>query len=553
MAGFPPAASAHLLIELLEGTPDFVSSATAGGRILYINPAGRELLGFGADEPLENVEAASLHPRWAFERVMNEAVPAADRGERWHGESALLTRHGREVPVTQITVAHRDGTGGVAFYSTIARDISEQKRREAGLRLLADASEVLYSSLDYERTLDAVARLAVERVADYCLVDVLGTDGTLRRLGTAHADPAMEPVLRKAAAYPPDLRAEVSMRELLGTGRAILIADTSDEWLHRVAVDPTHLELMRELAPRQMIMAPMIARGEVVGSLWLTAVRAERQFNDGDVALATELAQRAALAVDNARLYEDAQRALRARDDVLGIVAHDLRNPVGTIYMAVGLLAELLPPSAAVEQKQVQIIERSAQRTNRLIQDLLEVHRIEAGQLVVDPQLHSATELVDEAWEDLRPLAVGAQISLRREVAPNLPPVLADRDRVLQVFSNLVGNALKFTPAGGEITLRAEQDGAAIAFSVTDTGGGIPAAQLPRLFERFWQANRADRRGAGLGLAIVHGIVQAHGGTVAAESEVGVGTTIRFTIASGYAGPPVSQARATEVQRGARA
>ncbi len=225
------------------------------------------------------------------------------------------------------------------------------------------------------------------------------------------------------------------------------------------------------------------------------------------------------------RMYDDAQKIIDARQEILGIVAHDLRNPLNTIHMATSLILEEKGLEAA-RVSQLRIIQRSGERMNRLIQDLLSVTTIEAGRLSIAPQKISVTDLLREAEETLGPIAREKSLTFATSAADDLPLVRADSARVLQVFSNLVGNAIKFTPAGGTITLSAVRADDKVQCSVTDTGPGIPPAQIPRLFGKFWQAKRGDGRGVGLGLAIARRIVEGAGGSIKLMSEMGCGTQV---------------------------
>ena len=229
------------------------------------------------------------------------------------------------------------------------------------------------------------------------------------------------------------------------------------------------------------------------------------------------------------RLYDEAQRIIDAREEILRIVAHDLRNPLNTIHMATSLLIEEPGPETA-RVSQLRIIQRSGERMNHLIQDLLSVTTIEAGRLSIAPRKVAVHELLRDASEMLEPIAREKSITLAVTAAADLPALRADPARVLQVFSNLVGNAVKFTPAGGTITLSAIRADGRVQCSVADTGPGIPAAQIPRLFGKFWQAKRGDGRGVGLGLAIARGIVEAHGGTIGVQSEEGRGSVFSFAL-----------------------
>ncbi|HEV2147218.1 MAG TPA: GAF domain-containing sensor histidine kinase [Longimicrobiaceae bacterium] len=403
--------------------------------------------------------------------------------------------------------------------------------REA-LRFLTEAGQTLAASLDYEATLQAVAELAVPRVACYCAVDILEVDGRVRRLGMAHVDPERVEVLRRTAALPSDPRCGSPLSPVLRSGEPVLVSPVSDDWLRETAWDETHLGLMRQLAPTSLILLPLIARGNVLGVLVLASTRTDRHYGQDDLALAGELARIAAVSIDNARLYQRAQDAVRARDEMLRVVSHDLRNPIGAVTMGASFLLEEAPEELRQGPfgRTLQTIRRSAERANRMIEDLLDVSRIEAGRLVVEPTPQPLVPLLDEAVEAHRHLAAERGIGLEWHPGDARPWAVVDRDRMLQVVGNLLGNALKFTPEGGRVEVGLESAGDEVRCWVADTGPGIPPEHLPHLFDRFWQASRTDRRGLGLGLAIAEGLVAAHGGRIWVESEVGVGSTFIFTL-----------------------
>lgn len=253
-----------------------------------------------------------------------------------------------------------------------------------------------------------------------------------------------------------------------------------------------------------------------------------------------EITERKQLEVQTARALEAervarerAEAASRMREDLVAIVSHDLRNPLSSIAMSAELLRHSLPLEVSGRPvKQLEIIARSAERMARLISDLLDMASIDAGALAVDPQPHCAHALLLEVVEMLQPVA--SDKSIRVDIV-NTPPELtvrADKERLLQVLSNLIGNAIKFTREGGGITLRATPDAELVSFCVSDTGQGISEGQMPHLFNRYWQAKKDGRMGIGLGLSIAKGIVEAHGGSIWAESTLGKGTTFHFTVPS---------------------
>jgi signal transduction histidine kinase len=234
-------------------------------------------------------------------------------------------------------------------------------------------------------------------------------------------------------------------------------------------------------------------------------------------------------------MYEDAAASIQAREQVLKIVSHDLRNPLHTVSMCASLLLDLpMPPDKQAEH--LRRIKRAGERMNRLVQDLLDVAKLEAGRVAIATREVDVVPMMREAQEMLTAIASEKELKLELEVADGLQSIAADEGRVIQVLSNLVGNAVKFTPAGGTITIRAEDAPGGVRFSVSDTGVGMSQEQLSKLFGQFWQANPADRRGIGLGLSIAKGIVEAHGGRIWVESQPGVGTTFHFTLSASLAG-----------------
>jgi signal transduction histidine kinase len=284
------------------------------------------------------------------------------------------------------------------------------------------------------------------------------------------------------------------------------------------------------LDPKSIIAVPLLVQGKLLGMMALVSSTSSRVYGPADLRLAEEFAERAALSIESARLYRVAQQAIQARDGVLGIVAHDLRNPLSVISMQAALLRRRGAEPDRRSRTSAEMIERSVARMDRLIQDLLDVTRIEAGQLSIERKRVPAVQVVVDVLESQKLLASAASLDLQIEVPPKLPDLWADRDRVMQVFENLVGNALKFTAPGGRITIGAKPRDGEVLFWVADTGAGVPAHEVEHLFERFWQARKTDRNGAGSGLPIAKGIVEAHGGRIWVESKIGAGTTVLFTV-----------------------
>jgi len=320
------------------------------------------------------------------------------------------------------------------------------------------------------------------------------------------------------------------VKGVLESGEPFSIRPPAVRDLEAIAHDAGFLRALRALQPQSLIAVPLVARGRLLGAAaFLSAVPSSAEPS-ADLHTAQEIARRAALGIDNADLYLEAQRATQLRDEILGIVAHDLRNPLSIILMETQMLAAAVGGRERQAKRPEQQIQRAAMRMNRLIQDLLDVTRLEAGRLALECSRISAAAIAAEAAETQKALAQSNAVDLRVELPPQLPDIDADRDRLLQVFENLIGNAIKFTPAGGQVIVGGTSDGRSVRYYVRDTGSGIAVEDQPHVFDRFWQARATKRAGAGLGLRIVKGIVEAHGGRVWVESTPGRGSTFYFEI-----------------------
>jgi PAS domain S-box-containing protein len=421
-----------------------------------------------------------------------------------------------------------DESGRIAGITCAAWDVTEQKRTEIEQRFIAEVGAALMASTsDPEVTLRVLAQLCVREIADWTIVDLVEA-GETRRLSVAHADAAKAPVARGLEQVSLD-RARPHLLSDAQGGRTKLVTEVTPAYLESVAQSPEHLGLLQALEARSLIAVPLISAGVVLGAFVLISSRASRAYDARDAQLAEHLAHIAALAIDNARLHQSLARAVAAREEVLGVVAHDLRSPLGVVLMASEMLRHAAPAPEQRDSGAAETISRAALRMSRLVEDLLEVSQLESGTLTIRRDRLPAELLVREVVEAQSARATAASRELLVELQCPLPDVDVDRDRLFQALENLVGNAIKFTPPRGRVTIGAALRGDDVLFWVSDTGSGIAPEALPRVFDRFWQA-RQDRRGAGLGLSIVKGIVEAHGGKVWAESRLGSGSTFFFTV-----------------------
>lgn len=386
---------------------------------------------------------------------------------------------------------------------------SEQQRLQ---RFLADACALMTRSLDYRAVARSTAELLVPRYADWCLIHLRERENVMPAFAFA------QPSARASA-----VTLGRMLEDVEDDRRPQLVTRISDLDALREQLGLQHVDTLREIGARSLVCVPLRAREQVLGSLALVSGRMRPPYAAPDLAFAEDLGQRLAIALDNALLYREAERAIAMRDDVLAIVSHDLRTPLWTIMMG----AEGLAANREVCKTGKAII-RSAERMNRLIGDLLDASAINAGRLALQFGNHRADELVREAIDTFRSQAEIRHIVIDGEPAESVD-VSCDRDRVLQVLSNLIDNALRFTPRRGRVDVSAHRHDGYVRFSVRDTGPGIEPEHQRHLFERFWRV-RGRRDGAGLGLYIAKGIVTAHGGSLAVDTALGRGSTFYFDL-----------------------
>jgi len=410
------------------------------------------------------------------------------------------------------------------------RDARRMLQRQAEqLQRLAEASVGIHGSQTLDEALDHISQTARELIG--ANVAVAQLDGGAGR--TAVERRALSRKYRPYSGMPideADLRWAALVRE---SRKSVRFNQTELE--ANPAWTAACSRRFEGVTVRGLLAAPLVGSdGKALGTLQLTD-REEGDFDASDEAILVQLAQTASVALENARLYRAAQDATATRDDVLAIVSHDLRNPLNLVGMSASMLRNTLsegpdgaPPGAL---PLVQRIERNVTRMNRLIEDLLDASRVDSGKLPVTLKPERAGTLIVDAVESALPLAESQGTRVETGAVDPSLLVQADRDRVLQLLSNLVGNALKFVPRdGGTIRLSVAAEGPRICFSVNDNGPGIPSEHLDHLFERYWKGSAARDGGAGLGLFIAKGIVDAHGGEIRVKSAPGKGTTVSFCL-----------------------
>jgi PAS domain S-box-containing protein len=721
---------------------DAVVTTDPEGRVTLMNGVAESLTGWRLVEargrPFDDVvrivtDASPIADRLTPGPSVDSSLESASSVPAPRASSAparraklLLRRDGSRIVVDDSAAPIRDAHGEVVGQVVVFRDVTEERQEEARAWFIAEASALLTSPLDVRKTLTAIARFAIQNVADWCAVYAIADDGSIDRIVVTHRQDVKLELVSRLQQYRPS---KSFVNEVIRTGKAVLIAELTEGQLRNSAVDEEHFEMLRSIDLTSYMVAPLLAGDRILGAITFVTSGGAR-LGEHDLHMAEELGRRAGMAMENARLYEEAQRARlaaersaaraaliqevtaalseaptpsivaevvtslgakaigaaaasvfgltssgdeivlvrafgyteevlegfrrismsanvplveavktgrplffskreeldtkypgllrpvatfaswaalplevegrrlgavgisfanardfddadadfmvtmsrlcaqaleraklyqaaqdarteaeaarRTRENLLAVVSHDLRNPLSAIATTAAVLAKADParePPSRIARAAANIL-RAAQRMDRLIVDLLDLAKIESGRLIIEVRAHDAASLVKESIEILAPVASRKGLVMTVEAPTPELRVFCDRERVLQVLSNLLGNALKFTAEGGSIDVSVRDgDGEAI-FAVADTGCGVEEGQLPHIFDRYWQAKSA-RDGVGLGLSIAKGVIEAHGGRIRVETRLGHGTTFFFTLpkhASGDRGPTESGA-----------
>jgi PAS domain S-box-containing protein len=504
---------------LFEHSLDGILFATPEGKILAANPAYCRMVGRSEQEVCalgrEGVIDADDHRLASF---------LAERRQNGHarGELTLVSSDGSRIPVEVSSAVFQTAEGAERALISV-HDLRERHRAEASLRFLAEVSASVAVSLDLDETIKTLTGIVVPALADGCALDVVEA-GELQRLMlvSSATDASALSVVRSSAPLRPT---SAGAYRVLMTGQPEVVPHVTDAWLQAAAQTEEHRVAARALEPRSILLVPLKVRETTIGVLSLGRSYDGNPFSEADLPLACALADRAAIAIENARLYRSALEARRLRDETLAIVSHDLRSPLSTIRLSAGSMADEVG-----ERPELTKIRQAVDRANRLIDDLVTAAQVDAGHLPLSRRGESLGAIVDECLDLHRPIAETKHIVLGATVEANLPVISVDRHRWLQMLSNLVSNAIKFTPTAGRIEVGAQRTAEGVRLSVADTGVGIAPEALPHIFDRFWQAKAGRDGGAGLGLAIAKGIVEAHGGRLWAQSEAGRCATFNVSL-----------------------
>ncbi|WP_224367325.1 ATP-binding sensor histidine kinase [Hyalangium versicolor] len=425
-------------------------------------------------------------------------------------------------------------------------EVQERRRAEQSVRFLADSGLALSESLDPETTLARVTRMVVPLLADWCVITVVEKGEQLRALAAAHLDPDKEKLLRQLAKeYPPTWEAPELLARALRTGEPFIRTEVSNASIQQQGFDDRYVQLLREIEVQTAMHVPLKARGKTIGAITFALATPGRRYGEAELDLAMELARRAAVCIDNARLFEESQDAIRLREEFLSVASHELNTPLTSLRLAVQGLHRSTPgsPTPAMARS-LRIIDQQAKRLATLNSELFDISRIQEGKLELHLESVDLTEVIQEVAEQQDSVLARMECPLQTHFEGAVRGRW-DRSRLEQVVTHLLSNASKFG-AGKPIHISAERVGDHVRLVVRDHGIGIEPDQLPTIFERLKRGVSARKYGGlGLGLHIVHEIVTRLGGTIHVETRVGEGTS--FTVELPCAGPASSEASTGEM------
>ena len=548
-------AIARRLAAIVESSDDAIISKDLNGIVQSWNQAAERIFGYTADEMVgTSIRRIIPDDRQYEEDTVLSSIRAGRRVD--HFETVRKARNGRLVPISLTVSPILDANGVVMGASKIARDISDRKHAEHQAArsaqrdaFIAEATLLLTSSLDHERTLRTLAHLAVPYLADCCAFDVLDQDGTLARVAVAHVLPEKALLMQDLREKYEDADSPTSPQRVIRSRAVSFIRDVTDETIVASSRgDDARLEKIRALGLISYMCVPIVAHDQTLGALTLATSASGRQFDDEDLRIAQDVATRAALAIEVAQSYQQLQTANRLKDEFLATLSHELRTPLNAVLG----YARMLQTGAIATEKvpqALEVIDRNASTLAQMVEDVLDVSRIVLGKERLKVELTDVAAVVEDAIATVKPAVDAKGIRLKCTLGHGTATVRGDHARLQQVVWNILSNAVKFTPQEGSIDVRVVQTASHMQIVISDTGVGFSPSFRPYVFERFRQAESGPGRlhgGLGLGLSIARHIVEMHGGTIDADS-AGEGKGATFTVWLPLASVPVAKVKGSAV------
>lgn len=490
---------------LIETARDSIVVINENAKIIYVNHQVEHWFGYRKSELIG--------------RELNFLVPDSN-------EPCGKRKDGSLFPVA-LSFSPTDTREG-RLITTVIRDITDVKKRDRQAELVAGLGQRLTETLDFDVIINDSAEMLVPDFADYCVIRIADGNGKLYSKKVAHKNPAMVHRYEEFVEKLESSRViQKALQDLIKKGKTIVSIPGRN--LH-CNVDPELVQMMKELGIHSYIVVPLIPRNTVAGTLSFVMTDPHREFQEEEIKFFEDIGHRIALSMENAKLYKDATQAIKTREEVLSVVSHDLKSPIAAIKMRLEIMRR---NKTLCEEKVIEHtdkIMKTLDHMQSLISDILDFAKLESGTFSLDRCDHTLEEIVTPLTEMIEPQASAKNIRFHLDIFHGDHVINCDAVRIRQVLSNLLGNALKFTPPGGSIHLIATRDDKKIQFCVTDTGWGIAAENIDKVFERFWQSTTTKKMGSGLGLSICKAIVEAHGGQIWVESELQVGSKFYFSL-----------------------
>jgi PAS domain S-box-containing protein len=498
------------------------------GKIVYWNKGAEEMYGFTKEQAIgqkthQLLKTVHPIPYSQIQSILN-------KNGRWEGELTHTTKENKPVTVSckKILISEKNGQ---KYILETNRDITERIYFQKNLEYFSEASKILSSSLDYKITLGNIAMLAVPHMADWCSIEIK-TDKGIEQLAVAHVDPkkvAWAKNLNKK--NPPDPNAKDGVPNVIRTGKSEYYSHIPDEMLVAAAKDEEQLKLLRDLKFSSIIIAPIRTNNETIGAITFVSAESKRHYTKSDLVIAEELSARAGLAIENARLYREAQVAISVRDEFISLASHELKTPITSLKMFTQSLGSYFEKrNDTFLQKYFKKIDQQTDRLALIVNDLLNVSKIQHGKLDYDLKKVDLNSVVKDTVEMLQSTSMNHKISIRGSLQKN---VYADPDRIYQVLTNLLTNAIKYSPLADKVIVQMKSTKDFAVVDVQDFGIGIKPAEQKKIFQQFYRVNDPDDKkfpGLGMGLFISHEIIMRHGGNMVVKSIKGKGSQFSFTL-----------------------
>jgi PAS domain S-box-containing protein len=523
----------HRMSDLLNGLQASIWEAlwdeeAAVNEVTFVNEAAQGLLGYSTDQLKALTASRRLLLETDYDHVMRSYTNGIRSGRDFEVQYRMRHGDGRVLWLRDVVRVSR-AANGRPMVRTVTTDITRHKHAEERLQVLAEAGRTLDSSLDFETTLGNVTGVIVPTLADDCIIFLESADGKLEMETSAHSDPARAEVAREFFRhYPLVERPDQPLQIVHRTGQSVLIEDAMTAIDPAVALSREQYESSIGTRVNAGLAVPLRSRGQILGVMVWVSVESGRHYAREDLKLAEEIGNRAAIAVDNARLFKASQDAVAARDRFLAMLGHELRNPLNSI----SIVARMLERDSLSDERLTKLrtmIARETRQLSTLVDDLLDVSRVLAGKMSLAMEAIDLTALVRESAQSFEDMARQRELKLELSLPEGPLGIVGDPVRMHQVIGNLVTNAIKFTDPGGMVEVQVAPDADFAMLRVRDTGIGIAPEMLVHIFEPFAQATLQPPHGLGLGLSLVKEVTELHGGTVTALSE-GVGRGSEFTI-----------------------